>query len=333
MDPAKSQARYGSFGLSVLPADADIQTVTVSVEWAVSAGNAQATLTAQAYLGGSAYGTALVNTSKPTTDTAQSFALTGLTRNDLATGNFEVEVRASRGNGGPGFTARLDAVSVTVDEMRGRAEAALPTPGPFHMPAPRIALAVAGGPRRSVLRPEEIEDQALARRLQQEATFGPAAVLDPAEVTQVLRSGHTLSVNQTNAALRVDEDGTLAIGQPVWDPHARGLMPAVIHEEVVERLERALLLAGSVLEQLDPLHRLSDVVPAATIIGPSYGAWRSRSEQERSPNQMALNVQGRERPVVTLVAPRIHRAALVSQAPQIARDLAVLLRRAMTERT
>lgn len=110
-------------------------------------------------------------------------------------------------------------------------------------------------------------------------------------------------------------------------------MPAVIHEEVVERLERALLLAGSVLEQLDPLHRLSDVVPAATIIGSSYGAWRSRPEQERSPNQMALNMQGRGRPVVTLVAPRVHRAALISRAPQIARDLAVLLRRAMTERT
>lgn len=222
---------------------------------------------------------------------------------------------------------------VDVDEMRSRAEAALPTPGPFHMPAPRIALAVAGGPRRSVLRPEEIEDEALARRLQQEAMFGPAAVFDPAEATQVRRSGHTLSITQTNAALRLDEEGTLASEQPVWDPHARGLMPAVIHEEVIERLERALLLAGSVLEQLDPLRRLSDVVPAATIIGASYGAWRSRSEQERSPNQMALNMQGRERPVITLVAPRIHRAALVSQAPQIARDLAVLLRRAMTERT
>lgn len=222
---------------------------------------------------------------------------------------------------------------VDVDEMRGRAVAALPTPGPFHMPTPRIAMAVAGGPRRSILRPEEIEDEALARRLQQEAMFGPAAVLDPGGATQVRHSGHSLSIDQADGALRVDEEGTIVIEQPAWDPHARAFMPALIHEEVMERLERALQLAGSVLEQLDPLHRLSDIVPAATIIGTSYGAWRTRAEQERSPQQMEVNVHGRERPVVTLATPRLHRAALSSQGPQLARDFTVLLRRAMTERT
>lgn len=116
--PPKNQTvthRYGSFGLAAIPVGASISRVTVSVEWAVSASNVQATLTAQAYVGGSPHGAALTNTSKPTTDTVQTFELSGLTREQLANGNFELEVRATRGNGGGGFTARLDAVGVTVD--------------------------------------------------------------------------------------------------------------------------------------------------------------------------------------------------------------------------
>lgn len=116
--PAKNQTlsqRYGTFSLGTIPAGATITRVTVSVEWAVSASNAPATLTAQAYLGGSPYGSPLVNTSKPTSDTVQTFELTGLTRDNLVNGNFEVEVRATRGGGGSAFTARLDAASVRVE--------------------------------------------------------------------------------------------------------------------------------------------------------------------------------------------------------------------------
>jgi RHS repeat-associated protein len=120
--PPKNQTRshrYAGFDLAAIPVDASIEAVTVSVEWAVSASNAQATLTALAYLGGSPYGSPLVNTSKPTTDLVESFGLTGLTRDDLVNGGFEVEVRASRGNGGPNFTARLDAVRVFVEYTSG----------------------------------------------------------------------------------------------------------------------------------------------------------------------------------------------------------------------
>ncbi|HYN50800.1 MAG TPA: DUF4062 domain-containing protein [Thermoleophilaceae bacterium] len=229
------------------------------------------------------------------------------------------------------FEVMRAAGPVDVAEMRSRAEAAVPALGPFRTPTPRLVVAIAGGPRRSVLRPEELEAEELAKWLQREALFGSAAVFDASDGTQVDRTGATLALVQPDAALRIDEEGTLSIEQPVWDPTSRMGMSAVIHEEVTVRLERAIQLGAAVLDHVDPLHRLSDVVPVAAIIGAAYGAWRSRAEHERSPNQMAINMRGVERVIVALPTPRLHRGALPDQAGQTARDLAVLLRRAMTE--
>jgi len=69
---------------------------------------------AGAWVNGAAYGSELVNSAEPTTDTTQSFAVSGLTRAQLLNGAFQVRVRASRGNSNTGFTASLDAVSVAV---------------------------------------------------------------------------------------------------------------------------------------------------------------------------------------------------------------------------
>lgn len=229
------------------------------------------------------------------------------------------------------FELTRAAGPVDVAELRAGAEAAVPASGPFRTPTPRLVLAIAGGPRRSVLRPQELEDEGLARWLQREALFGTAATFDPSDGTQVERLGARLVLAQPNAALRVDEEGTLSIEQPVWDPAGRMGMNAVIHEEVTDRLERAIRLGAAVLDHIDPLRRLSDVVPVAAMIGAAYGAWRSRAEHERSPNQMALNMRGADRVLVALSAARMHRGALADQAGRVARDLAVLLRRATTE--
>lgn len=251
------------------------------------------------------------------------------------TGSFDTPARLTElvVRGLHDFEVTRAAGPVDVAEMRSRAEAAIPAPGPFRTPTPRLVLAIAGGPRRSVLRPEELEDAELAEWLQREVLFGPSAVFTAAEGTHVERTGATIALTQPNAALRLDEEGTLSIEQAAWDPGNRMGMNAVIHEEVTLRLERAIRLGAELLNKVDPLHRLSDVVPAAGIVGAGYGAWRSRAEHERSPNQMAVNMRGADRAVVALPAPRLHRGALADQAAQTARDLAVLLRRAMTEAT
>jgi len=116
--PNKNQTRavlLGNFGFdSTIPAGATINSVTVSVEWKVSTTASVATLGAGAWVNGAAYGSELVNTAEPTTDTTQTFTVSGLSRAQLLNGTFGVRVRASRGNSNTGFTASLDAVSVAV---------------------------------------------------------------------------------------------------------------------------------------------------------------------------------------------------------------------------
>lgn len=126
------------------------------------------------------------------------------------------------------FELARAAGPVDIGELRTRAETAIPASSPFRTTSPRLVLAIASGPRRTVLRPEELEDEALARWLQREALFGDAPIFDPAVGTQVERAGSRLLLAQPDAGLRVDEEGTLSVEQRVWDGQDRMGMKAVI---------------------------------------------------------------------------------------------------------
>jgi len=125
--PNKNQTtavRVGTFGFdATIPTNATITAVTVTVEWKVSTTASIATLGAQAWVSGAAYGTELVTSAEPTVDTVQSFTVTGLTRAQLLNGALGVRVRASRANSNTAFTASLDAVSVTVDYTAPQSQA------------------------------------------------------------------------------------------------------------------------------------------------------------------------------------------------------------------
>jgi RHS repeat-associated protein len=129
--PAKNQTtsvRVGTFGFDAqIPANATITNVTVSVEWKVDTTSSIATLGSQVYVGGTARGTEFVNSAEPTSDTTQTYTVSGLTRADLLDGTFEVQARASRGNSNTAFTASLDTVSVQVDYTIPGPPAAAPT--------------------------------------------------------------------------------------------------------------------------------------------------------------------------------------------------------------
>jgi RHS repeat-associated protein len=117
--PAKNQTatlNLGTFGFdAAVPAGATITNVTVSVEWKVDVTTSIATLGSQAYVNGVAQGTELVNTAEPTTDTVQTYSLSGLTRANLLDGVLTIRNRISRGNDNQAVTGSLDAVSVRVD--------------------------------------------------------------------------------------------------------------------------------------------------------------------------------------------------------------------------
>lgn len=194
-----------------------------------------------------------------------------------------------------------------------------------HDHQPLLAIAVVPGPARSVLRPTEIEDPRLAEDLQKEALFG-AARLFKAQLgcTAALRD-HGLVLEQKGATLTLGEEGDILIRTEIASPE-HGL-PVLIHETIKERMDTGLRYAAWLLDRVDPLQRLSHVVPAARLTA-SYLAWRTRLEHQASPNMVQGGLTSNEPlPPVHLAPPHRPRPALWHEINVISDDLLTLLRR------
>jgi hypothetical protein len=212
-------------------------------------------------------------------------------------------------------------------EMMARATAALPDDR-RSTGVPRLIFAVAGGPHQQVLRPVELEQTDLSRDIQREALFGGHAVLDSRQGTSPAVRGSTLVLEQPSGSLSVDQAGTICVVQPLDrddDRHRTGV-PSLIAEDLVAALVQAIRFSDSLLERIDPLHRLTQLVPVARIAGAGFMTWRTRAEHTANPNLGSLHGSG-DVATATLTPARRHRQALTHDASNIAEDLVTLLRR------
>jgi hypothetical protein len=136
-------------------------------------------------------------------------------------------------------------------------------------------------------------------------------------------------IEQDNGSVLLDQLGTMRITAPTESPRARGefaLAGVAIREDVEELLQRMLRFVASSLDRVDPVRRLSDVVPVVSLQGAM--AWRTRAEHERSPSSYPMRLSN-EPAIAALTPARRHRAALGQEAAAIAEDLAALLGRKM----
>lgn len=215
-------------------------------------------------------------------------------------------------------------------EMVERARQMLPGRRVFTS-SPQLILTVACGPHQQVLRPSELEDPMLARDMQREALFGEHPVLDASQGTDMSIQGTALTLRQNEGFVEVDQTGSLSVGCPARQEKSRTSLelPALIVEDVRDRLVRAVRFAGWVLDRIDPTHRLTDMAVMAHIAGGGYMPWRTRAEHQASPNAGQVGLGGDDT-TVTLVPARRHRQALTHEADQIAEDLVTLLQRAQS---
>lgn len=192
-----------------------------------------------------------------------------------------------------------------------------------------LAVVVTAGPRQQVLRPAEIENAAFIRDLQREATFGSHPVLDSTLGTAHSIEGDRLRFTQDTASLDLDQLGSIRIVQPATRRSSeQSYFPALIEEDIQERIESSLLFARWVMDRVDPKGRLTHVAPLAGLIGASSWGWRTREEQRRNPNVGQMSMRGDEPIVVSLSPVSRARPALSQSASELAQDLVVLLRRA-----
>ena len=158
--------------------------------------------------------------------------------------------------------------------------------------------------------------------------FGDTSVLDAADATRPSFHGERVALGQSSGSVAVDEKGTVAISQPART-RGEGLGSiAIIDEDVLDRIARALGFADRAWSEWTP-----------SIASPTSFAWwrwsapgtapggRAQSSR-RARNSMPMNLQGADYVVVGTEPTRISRRALRSQRSRLAEDLVVRLRRA-----
>lgn len=226
----------------------------------------------------------------------------------------------------------LSAAAAPVDaaEMLARALALIPRENRSFIRSggPLLHLSVVGGPAQTILRPVEIEQDQFARSLLKEGTYGASAVFDPAHGCDRNFADGSLQLTQnTGAAIVIDERGSVRLSLPI--SKGSGMIGALIEENVAEALRTALAHAAEILANVDETERLSRIVIAAGIGSNGIMGWRTRQEDEASPNSMNMSSsyrQGDPEPV-HFQPPDRARAALTFDRERMVEDLVTLLGR------
>jgi hypothetical protein len=224
----------------------------------------------------------------------------------------------------------LATESAPLDEVELVDRATSFVPGARTFSGTGLTLVVAGGPRRVVLRPAEMESAELHGFLMAEALTGADAVLSPARGTDLSVRGDTVRLVQEHgvAGVALDEAGSLVVIQPavereVWSSG----IASIIEEDVAARLTRAFRFCGRVLDHVDAAQRITHVAIVAALRGAGHMPWRTRDEQQRSPNAATMSMRSTDDAAVTLSPPVRRRAALLHDTQRLVEDFTVRLRR------
>jgi len=225
------------------------------------------------------------------------------------------------------FTLANETAPLNENELVDRARALIPSGR--QAPRPSLLVAVAPGPVRSVIRPAQLDDDELQRFLLTEALTGNDAVLTPASGTDVSVQGDAINLTQreSNRLVSVDESGRVLVISPATEDRWRTGIASIIEEDVRALIERSLRFVSRVLDQVDGPRRLTHVAPIVSLLGAGYLPWRTREEQQQSPNAASMGMGSADEVVVALSPPVRRRPSLVHENSLLADDFIARLRR------
>lgn len=192
--------------------------------------------------------------------------------------------------------------------------------------SPYLALTLACGPRRVVLRPAQMESMDLRKRLLKTALDEPVSLFSLREGTDSEVDNDVLVLMQKNRIVRLTENGSISYLVVLQSPGR--MMPTIIEEDVVEQIDRFTMFSNDVLNYIDDSHRLSHCVIAALLLNADYTDWRTRSFHEKNSDSMQMSrVMAPPMQTVTLSPSLRPRAELRSPRSQLVEDLTIQLRR------
>ena len=222
--------------------------------------------------------------------------------------------------------------SVDSDEMLERAIGSLEVEDGYGHSGPRMATAIANGPRQTILRPAEMESSTLERALLKVALFGSDPIFTSEKGTKTEIDGEMLILEQDGRCVCIQEDGTIDLAADL--PRANTGLNAIIEENVEELIESFIGFAVDVLDHVDETHRLSHSIVVANLLRAGHIPWRTRQEHAASPNAITIGwrrMGNSKIEPVYLDPPDKPRSALRPSASDNAEDLTVLLRRQLRD--
>lgn len=188
---------------------------------------------------------------------------------------------------------------------------------------PVLAMAIASGPRQTLLRPQVLESDNFENSVFQVALMGGHAVFDRREGTDKDPEGNALVLRQETRHLEVHPDGSLVASMPASE--GRGSQ-FIVEETFRKTVERLVGLFNDILTMIDEAERISHVCPAVRIIRGNYLGWKTLEVLQANPNSGTIHT-GDHDLVVFLDPPIRPRAWIRSKRAEIAEDLTVLMRR------
>ena len=197
--------------------------------------------------------------------------------------------------------------------------------GFVRMTGPIFHLAIAGGPTQTIIRPSEIEDNALVDGIIADLS-SPAGYFSYRRRTEPrLESGALLIEQENGAIFRIDEAGAMLLSVPI--EQASGHIKPLIEENISAAIEKAFSFADRMLEKFDRTQKLTRIVIAADIGTSGVFGWRTAHEQAASPDSIQVGMNRLASGPVMLNPPDRTRMALRAEHTRLTEDLLALLRR------
>lgn len=191
---------------------------------------------------------------------------------------------------------------------------------------PQLALALACGPSRNVLRPTDLESPVLSRELQEIALGGPNSLFTAREGTDAELEHDTLLLFQESRIVRLTEFGSIAYGVILSQP-GHGFS-AIIEEVVREEIGKFNAFSNAVLSHIDKSNRLQHLAIVALLLNADYMDWRTRSFHEQNSNVTTVpRIGAPPMQPVNLSPSTITRAQLLASGSELADDMTIRLRR------
>lgn len=228
------------------------------------------------------------------------------------------------------FQRAVEAMPLDADALNDRADALLPEHG--FGGSTELVVAVAVGPARAVLTASQIGDAELHRYLLAEALTGTSAVLSTSAGTKHGPTPESIVLDQRDDRRQVElyTDGSIRVTQPaIRSDSPMHALPALIEEDIADRIARVLEFGGSVLDHIDPANRTSHFAVRVRLTGAGHLPWRTRDEQRRSPHSATMSIYPHDRLEVHLTPPVRRRPALRQQSRELAEDLTASLKLAI----